>query len=112
MTKREVQAQRAAVREEVAELRREKAALRTVFARSDLDPQLRITAIVLGDWYCEQVPGADDFVRLDAEDVARRAGTTPAVVHEQVALLAEWGRLEVEQRPAPAVFPAVGGGLR
>ncbi len=106
MTKREVQAELAALRAEVAELRREKAALLTVFARSDLDPQLRITVVVLGDWYCEQPPTADGYRALDAEELARRAGTTPDVVQEQVALLAAEGLLKVEQRREYVAAPA------
>ena len=111
MTKRELQAELAAVRAEAAELRRERDGILAALANAHIEPEMRILAVALAFWHHEQVPGADGFVRLDAEDVARRAGTTPAVVHEQVALLAEWGRLEVEQRPAPAVLPAVGGGL-
>ncbi len=98
MTKRELQAQLAALTAEAAELRHERDAILAVLANAHVEPEMRILAVALAFWHQEQVPGADGFVRLDAEEVARRAGTTPEAVREQVALLGEWGRIEVQTR--------------
>ena len=109
MTKRELQAELATLRAEVAELRHERDCILAVLANAHIEPELRILAIALGYWYDEQTLGADGFARLDAEDVARRAGTTPEAVREHVALLGEWGRIEVQTRREYAhAAPAVG----
>ncbi len=98
MTKRELQAELAAVRAEAAELRRERDGILAALANAHIEPEMRILAVALAFWHHEQVPGTDGFVRLDAEEVARRAGTTPEAVQEQAALWVDWGRLVVQQR--------------
>ncbi len=108
MTKRELQAELVSARVEVAALRRERDAILAVLANAHIEPQQRILAVALAYWHGEQVPDAGGFVRLDAEEVARRAGTTPEAVQEQVELLASWGLLDAETRAAPAA--ATGGG--
>ncbi len=102
MTKRELQAELVSARAEVAALRRERNAILAVLANAHIEPQQRILAVALAYWHGEQVPDAGGFVRLDAEEVARRAGTTPEAVQEQVELLASWGLLDAETRGAPA----------
>ncbi len=102
VTKRELQAELVSARAEVAALRRERNAILAVLANAHIEPQQRILAVALAYWHGEQVPDAGGFVRLDAEEVARRAGTTPEAVQEQVELLASWGLLDAETRGAPA----------
>ncbi len=87
MTKRELQAAMAVLRAEVRDLRRERDGLLAVLGNAALAPQLRITAIVLAYWQ-EGRPRPDGARAADVEELARRAGTTPAMAREQLEALA------------------------
>ena len=101
MPRQVMQTKVAALQAEVRELRRERAAILAALANRSLPAQFRITALALTYWVHEQSEAGGPVV-LDAEEVARRAGTTPGTVRAQVRQLAAWGFVQTTDSPVCA----------
>ena len=86
--------------EAMADLQRLHDSTLGVLGNANLDPQQRITAVVAAHWVerFRDVTPPGGLVRLDVDEIAELAGTSPQIVQENLDALDGYGLLTVERR--------------